>query len=132
TDSVKRVLHHADVSLHPRMLVALDRNELFSATEGLLDWRRAISLSLVPFRIQFRCRVNVVLCSIAVGDADFLVDHYAQYVRRIVAAILIELDWSRRYRPAIVANLLTTVDSAFPDIDKGVRQLTVFNDRVVG
>src|ERR1044071_3913719 len=104
------MLHYADVGLHPGMLVALDRNQRFSAREGLLDRRCAVRLSLVPLGIKFRCRVNVVLSGIAVGDADLLVDHDAEYVWRIVATILIELNGSRRYRPAIVGKLLTTFD----------------------
>src|SRR6185369_2624600 len=120
TDRVERVLHYGDVSLHPRMLVALDRNHLFSASEGLLDRRGAVGLSLIPFRIQFRRRVNVVLRSVAVGDIDLLVDHDAQYVWSIVATILIELNGSRRYRPAIVSDLLTTVDGSFFDVNKGI------------
>jgi hypothetical protein len=41
-DGEERVLHHADVGLHPRMLVALDRNQ---------DFRRAkvFSIGGAPF-----------------------------------------------------------------------------------
>ncbi len=72
------------------MLIALDWNQHFRTGEGLLDWRRAVGLRLVPLRIQLWCRVDVVLRGIAVSDAEFLVCLDAEHVRYIVAATLIE------------------------------------------
>src|SRR6185295_19852598 len=56
----ERGLHDADVSLHPRMLIALNRNQHFCPRERLLDWRRTVGLRLVPLLIQLRCGMDVV------------------------------------------------------------------------
>ncbi len=76
--------------------------------------------------------MDVVLGSVAVSDIEFLIDLDAQHVWCVVATILIELDGSRRYRPAIVAKLLAAFDGAVLDINKRVGEFAIFNDGVVG
>src|SRR6185503_16674562 len=118
THRIKRVSHHADVSLHPRMLIAFHGNQHFRAPEGFLEWRRAIRLRLVPFLVQLWCRVDVVLCGVAVCNTDFLIDLNAEHVWCVMATVLIELDCRGGRRPAIVANLLAAFDGAFLDVDE--------------
>src|SRR5688572_22634520 len=68
-DCEERVLRHADVSLHPWMLVAFDWNQLFRTRKLLLDRSGAHSLSLVPLLIERWRGVYVVRRLVAVGDA---------------------------------------------------------------
>ena len=127
----ERVSHHADVRFHPGVLVALNWNEHFRARKALLDWRRTVGLRLVPFLIELWCRVNVVLCRVAVGDLELLIDHNAEYVRRIVTTVLIELNLACWCGPGVLGNLFAAVDGAFLDVDEHVGELAVFNDGVV-
>ncbi len=114
------------------MLVALNWNQHFRPRKVFSIGACAVGLRLVPFLIELRSRVNVVLGRVAVGDADLLIDLNAHHVRCVVATILIELDSSCRRWPGVVADLLAAVDGAFLDVDKHVGELAVFNDRVVG
>src|ERR1700721_1288619 len=52
-DCEERALHHADVHLHPWVLVALDRQHDFFASEILLDRCRGWRLRLIPFPVVF-------------------------------------------------------------------------------
>ncbi len=88
-------------------------------------------MRLVPFRVQFWRRMNVVLSCVAIGDADFLIDHDAHHVWRIVATILIELGGGCRSVPGVVANLLAAFDASFFDVNKYVGELAVFDDGIV-
>src|SRR5262249_43745422 len=48
TDGEERTLHDADKSSHPRVLIALHRNQNLRAGKALLNWWRAIRLRLIP------------------------------------------------------------------------------------
>ena len=86
----ERVLHDADVRLHPRVLIALYRHQNFSARKSLFDGRRANALRLVPVRIVLWRKVDVVLRRIAVGDLQLLIRLDTHNVRHIVATVLIQ------------------------------------------
>src|SRR5258706_14055318 len=91
-DRVEGALHHVDVHLQPRVLVALYGQHDFFAGEALLDWSGRRRLRLVPFAGVFRCGMNVVRGLIVVLDLHGLASHHAEYVRMIFAAALVEDD----------------------------------------
>src|ERR1035438_2110056 len=86
-------LHHVDVHLHPRMLVALDRQHDLFAREILLDCGRRRRLRLVPLAVVFRRGMDVVGGWIVIVDLYGLAGHHAEHVRMILASLLVEYDW---------------------------------------
>src|SRR6185295_4387580 len=110
------------VSLHPGMLVTFHRNQNFRARKGLLNRRSSIRLSLIPFRVVLGRWVDIVLRWIAVGDAQLLAGHHAQYVRAIVAAILIQRRGRAGSGPCITIDLGAVSSSAFFDVNEDVRE----------
>ncbi len=86
----ERVLQDTDVSLHPWVLVAFHRNQDLRTRKGLFDWRCTVRLSLIPLRIVFWLRVNIVLGWVAVSDTQLLISLNTQNMWPVVAAVLIE------------------------------------------
>src|SRR2546425_974722 len=68
TNREEWMFQNANIRLHPRMLITLDRDQNLGTCKRLLDWRRAIWLRLIPFLIDLRGWVYVVLSGIAVYD----------------------------------------------------------------
>src|SRR5437868_3777930 len=81
------MLGYSNVRLHPRMLIALHRNQNFSARKFVRQRRRAVRLRLVPIGIVLWREVNVVCRRITVGDCDWLIHHYTENVRLVMAAV---------------------------------------------
>src|SRR5215213_2682549 len=102
------MFHHAYVGFHPGMLIAFNWDEHLRPRKSLFNWTLSGGLTLVPFRIEFRRRVNVVCGRITVGDLQFLINHQAQHVGYIVATVLIELHFACWSGPGVVTNFLTT------------------------
>src|SRR5882757_440820 len=74
------------------MDVALHRNK-FGLVILFGNWRRSRWLRLVPFAVDLWQRVNVVRGLVRVGDFQRLVNLECQYVRYILAALLLELHY---------------------------------------
>src|ERR1051326_1237743 len=91
-DGEERALHHVDVHLHPRMLVALYRQHDLFACEGLLERGRRWRLRFVPLTVVFRRGMDVVSSGIVVLDLHRLAGHHAQHMRMVLAAFLVEHD----------------------------------------
>src|ERR1700704_6642211 len=67
-DRIERRLHHADIHLHPWMLVTLHRQHDFFARKVFLNRRGRWGLRLVPLAIVFWGGMNVVCRRIVVLD----------------------------------------------------------------
>src|SRR5712692_10134629 len=91
-DRVERVLHHVDVHLHPRVLVALYRQHDFFAGEALLQWSGLRRLGLVPLAVILGRGMDVVGRGIVVFDFDVLTRYHPQHMRMVPAAALIQCD----------------------------------------
>ena len=91
------------------MLIAFHRNQNFRTRKRLFDRWCAVWLRLVPLWIALRRRVNVVLCSITVSNAQLLVNLNTQHVRTIVTTVLIKLNRSGRRIPFEVSHFLPSV-----------------------
>ena len=126
----KWVLEHADVGLHPRMLIALYRNENLRASESLLNRRRSVWLRLVPLRIVFRGRMDVVLSRIAVSNLQLLVCLDAQHVWPVMTSVLIKRYRVGRGGKGIFANLGAVCQGSLLDVDKCVGQFAIANHGV--
>src|ERR1039457_3155000 len=75
-DRIERALHHVDIHLHPRMLVALHRQHNFLAGEVLLESSGLRRLRLIPLAIVGRSRMDIVRGRIAVDDLERLPCHH--------------------------------------------------------
>src|SRR4026207_1620550 len=112
------------------MLIAFHGNQHFSTRKGLFNGSRAVGLSLVPFGIALRRRMDVVLRRIAIRDRQLLVCLYSHNMRDVVASSL-----SRGHRGGgswigIVASLRAVSSRAVFDVNKHVREFAVFDSRV--
>src|SRR5260370_3781471 len=88
-NGVVGILEHREDPMHPRMDVALHRDELRLAE--FFDKRRSSrGLRLIPFVIDFGQGMNVVRSRIVVHDFKFLVDDHRNAVRYILAALLVD------------------------------------------
>ena len=87
------MLHHSDVRLHPRVLIALDWHHHFGRAQDMRQRRCSVWLRLVPIRIFALREVDVVSRRIAVGDAYRLLYDHTQNVRLIVASVLVQDYW---------------------------------------
>src|SRR6266403_3078896 len=132
THAEERVFQNANVSLHPGVLITFDRNQYLGLLEGLFNWRGAIRLCLVPLRIVFWSRVNVVLCRIAVGDFERLIGLNPQDMRPVMTAVLVQRHCLRRRVKTIVPYLGAVREGTVLDVDKYVRHFSVLDYRIVG
>src|SRR5690242_9643064 len=89
---------HANVGLHPRMLIALDRDQSLRTAELLLDRRGALRLHLIPLLVPLRRGVNIMRGGVAVSNLERLVGLNAYHPRMVSAALLIESYWIGRRR----------------------------------
>src|SRR5271170_7031742 len=88
---IMRRAQYNEIAVHPRMNVALHRNE-FRFVILRVDGRRSGRLRLVPFRIYFREWMDVMRCLIVVEDLQNLARLHRQDVRKILAALLVVSD----------------------------------------
>ena len=128
----ERMIRNADVGLHPGVLITLHGNENLSASESLFNGRCSVWLGLVPLRIVFRSRVDVVLRRIAVSNLQLLVCLDAQHVWPVMAAVLIKRYSVGRSGKRIFANLCAICERAVLDIDKCVGEFAIANHGILG
>src|SRR5687767_980563 len=102
------------------------------AREGLLDGRRAIRLRLVPALVGPWVWMDVVLCRVAVGNAELLVDLKSKHVRYILTALLVKRHCIARRWESVITNLGAVSSRSLFDIDKDIRELAVLNHGVFG
>ena len=76
--------------------------------------------------------MDVVLGRIAVGDVQFLIDHYGRNVRLVVTTILIQSQSVCGSLKAPVTNLRAIGKRSLFDIDENIGELTIFNNGVFG
>src|ERR1700722_1286688 len=120
---VERALHHADIHLHPGMLVALDRQHDLFAGEILLDRRRRWWLRFVPLAIVFRGGMDVVGGLVVVFDLHGLSGHHAQHMGVILAAALVEHGWGR-------GNIKRAAAEAILHVHEYVGEIPAIDDNV--
>ena len=77
------------------MDIALHRNHDFRAGKRVVNRSPATGLRLVPFAIRLRQRMNVVRRRIAIRNVHRLAGLYAEYMRLIDAAFLIQMHGCR-------------------------------------
>src|ERR1700722_1232207 len=88
--------------MHPRMNVALHRNEL-RLIVFRVDGGRAWWLRLVPLWVDFRKRVDVVRGLIVIVNLQLLGNLHRKNVRQILAALLVISHSLRRRGRALIA-----------------------------
>src|SRR5258708_39954339 len=89
-DREERTFGYVDEHAHPGMLVALDGEHDFFASECLFEWRGRGRLGLVPLAVVVRSGMSVVRGWMAVADVVCLSSRSAETVRRRCAAASIE------------------------------------------
>src|ERR1700687_1854397 len=88
-NGVVGILQHCEVAVHPRMDVALHRNELRLA-EFFGKRRSPGRLRLIPLVIDFSQGMNVVRRLIVIDDFERLIHLEGKDVRNVLAAFLVE------------------------------------------
>src|ERR1700728_2001791 len=125
SNCVERALHHVDVYLHPRVLIALYGEHDFFTREILFQRSRSRRLRLIPFAVILRSGMNVVRRLIVVLDLHRLARHHAQHVRMILAAALVQDDLILRHIEGAIAQPIF-------HIDKNVGEVAVVDSDCLG
>ncbi len=92
-NSVERVRHDANIRVHPRMIVAGDRNHDFGLGESDAQRRGSRRHRLIPDAVYSRYKMDVVHSGIFGSNFNGLPSHDAKHVRPEHAAHLEEIDW---------------------------------------
>src|SRR6202012_210539 len=106
---------HADIAAHPGMHAASHGEKNFLGFEPLVFVLSARRLGLVPGRIDYALRVNVMVDRIAVQNFELLAFHNSEDVRRVDATLLIELRRFRRWSPACPGQAVFNPDEYVPE-----------------